>query len=79
MREGLYAYLEVKDTGFGIEEDNFGKIFHPFFTTKFTGRGPGLAAVYGIVKNHKGTIKVESKTGKGTGIKLLFPAVYLVS
>ncbi|MEQ8223266.1 MAG: response regulator [Candidatus Eremiobacterota bacterium] len=73
-REGLSVYLEVKDTGCGIEEENLNKIFDPFFSTKFTGRGLGLAAVYGITKSHKGTIKVESKTGKGTTIKLLFPA-----
>jgi len=71
--EGIYAYLAVKDTGCGIEEEFINKIFDPFFTTKFTGRGLGLAAVYGIVKNHKGTIRVESTRGKGTEIKLLFP------
>ncbi len=72
-KEGLYAYLAVKDTGCGIEEECISKIFDPFFTTKFTGRGLGLAAVYGIVKNHKGTIRVDSVRGKGTEIKLLFP------
>ncbi|MEQ8172198.1 MAG: response regulator [Candidatus Eremiobacterota bacterium] len=72
-REGLYVYLEVKDTGCGIEEENLNKIFDPFFSTKFTGRGLGLAAVYGIIKNHKGTIKVERNSKKGTCIKLLFP------
>ncbi|MEQ8222568.1 MAG: response regulator [Candidatus Eremiobacterota bacterium] len=72
-KEGIYAYLAVKDTGCGIEEEFISKIFDPFFTTKFTGRGLGLAAVYGIVKNHKGTIRVESIREKGTEIKLLFP------
>ncbi len=72
-REGLSVYLEVKDTGCGIEEGNLNKIFDPFFSTKFTGRGLGLAALYGIMKSHKGTIKVESKAGKGTSIKILFP------
>ena len=54
-------------------KENLNKIFDPFFSTKFTGRGLGLAAVYGIIKHHKGTIKVESNSKKGTCIKLLFP------
>jgi signal transduction histidine kinase/DNA-binding NarL/FixJ family response regulator len=71
---GLYVYMEVEDTGCGIEEELKYKIFDPFFSTKFTGRGLGLAAVQGIVRSHKGTIKVTSKQGKGTEIKVLFPA-----
>ncbi len=70
---GIYVYMQVEDTGCGIEEELKYKIFDPFFSTKFTGRGMGLAAVQGIVRNHKGTIKVRSKPGKGTKIKVLFP------
>jgi PAS domain S-box-containing protein len=75
LSEGIYLYLDISDTGCGIEEDIQSKIFDPFFTTKFLGRGLGLAAVHGIVRVHKGAIKVFSKKGEGTTMRLLFPAL----
>ncbi|MFH0879372.1 MAG: ABC transporter substrate binding protein, partial [Lentisphaerota bacterium] len=75
LPEGLYAYLEVMDTGSGMSEDVIKRIFDPFFTSKFTGRGLGLAAVLGIVRGHKGAIKVESRAGRGTTFRVLFPAL----
>jgi signal transduction histidine kinase len=70
---GVYVALEVRDTGAGMEEATVARIFDPFFTTKFTGRDLGLAAVQGIVRGHKGLLKIESVPGKGTTFKVLFP------
>ncbi len=63
----VYACLEVIDTGCGIAEHEIDKIFHPFFTNKFTGRGLGLPVVLGILHAHSGGLVVESRKGRGSG------------
>ncbi len=75
LPEGLYSFFEVADTGCGMTDETKEKLFDPFYTTKFTGRGLGLSAVLGIVRGHNGAIKIYSELNKGTAIKVLFPAV----
>ncbi len=71
---GRHVMLEVQDSGCGMDEATLLRIFEPFFSTKFTGRGLGLAAVSGIVHGHRGALRVYSTPGKGTSFKVLFPA-----
>ncbi len=70
---GSYVYIEVADTGAGIAPDQFDKIFEPFFSTKFTGRGLGLPAVLGIVRGHRGFIQVKSSRDEGSTFRVFFP------
>jgi PAS domain S-box-containing protein len=72
---GPLVYLEIGDTGQGMSPDTLSRIFDPFFSTKFSGRGLGLAAVMGIVRSHHGFIRIRTELGKGTAFRVLFPAV----
>lgn len=76
--ENKNAVITVEDTGTGIDENNIQKIFDPFYTTKNVGKGTGLglAVVYGIIKKHNGTIKVESKLGQGTKFIITLPLAF---
>jgi PAS domain S-box-containing protein len=74
-REGPFVFLEIGDTGAGMTPDTLGRIFDPFFSTKFAGRGLGLAAVMGIVRSHHGLIRIRTERGEGTAFRVLFPAV----
>lgn len=70
---GEYAFVEVQDNGSGMSDETIRKIFDPFYTTKFTGRGLGLAAAMGSVRQHKGVIQVHSVLGRGSSFRALFP------
>ena len=73
LPEGEYIYLQVSDTGPGMDADTVRRVFDPFFSTKFTGRGLGMAVVYGIMKRHNGAVNVEAKIGSGTRFTFYFP------
>lgn len=73
--EAGHVIISISDTGCGIDKKHLNRIFDPFFTTKDVGKGTGLGMniAYNIIKEHKGTIKVESEVGKGTCFKILLP------
>ena len=74
-RSGTDIFMEVKDSGSGMSEATKTKMFDPFFTTRFIGRGLGLAAVSGMVRRHRGKMHVDTIAGQGTSFTVTFPAV----
>ncbi len=73
LSPGSYVRLTIEDNGKGMEKGIKSRIFEPFFTTKFQGRGLGMAAVYGIIKNHNGSITVDSEPNTGTQVSIFLP------
>jgi signal transduction histidine kinase len=73
--EGEYFFLEVSDNGCGMDGEILARLFDPFFSTKFIGRGLGMAAVLGIIRLHKGAIQILSKPGVGSTFQILLPAL----
>jgi PAS domain S-box-containing protein len=77
LKPGFYACLQVEDNGCGMDAKTRQRIFEPFYSTKFTGRGLGMAAVYGIIKNHGGWTGVESALNEGTLVTIYLPETKL--
>jgi CheY-like chemotaxis protein len=73
LPEGAYAFVEVEDDGCGMDAPTRERVFDPFFTTRWSGRGLGLAAVVGIVRRHRGAIELETTLGRGTRVRVLLP------
>ncbi len=71
--DGDDALIEVVDTGCGIAQENLGKVFEPYYTTKFSGTGLGLMNVYRILREHDGKVEIESEVGRGTRVRMRLP------
>jgi len=75
LEKGVYLQISVRDEGIGIEQKNIDKIFDPYFTTKETGSGLGLATTYSIIKKHHGHLEIESELNVGTKFTIYLPAI----
>jgi PAS domain S-box-containing protein len=75
LTPGRYSYLEVSDTGCGMDRETQKRIFDPFYSTKSQGRGLGLSSTLGIVRSHRGALRVQSRPGHGTSVRLLLPSL----
>lgn len=73
LPEGPYVYIDVIDQGEGMTQEELKKVFDPFFSTKYQGRGLGMSVVLGILRGHRGAVKIQSQKGKGTTVRVLFP------
>jgi PAS domain S-box-containing protein len=71
--QGCYVCLEVADTGCGMDQETYNRIFEPFYSTKFSGRGLGMSVVLGMTKAHGGALQLRSELGKGTTFTIFLP------
>lgn len=71
---GDYVMVEVSDDGCGMDAQTLKRVFDPFFSTKVSGRGLGMAATFGIIRSHGAGVKIDSRLGRGTSVKIYFPA-----
>jgi len=79
LKPGPYVSLTIEDDGGGMDEETRKRVFEPFFSTKFMGRGLGMAAVYGVIRNHGGWISIDSDVSKGTTVRFFIPAIQKMS
>jgi PAS domain S-box-containing protein len=75
LQDGMYTFCQIKDSGHGINPKNLSRIFEPFYSTKFVGRGLGLALTVGIMQSHHGAIIVKSPPAQGTTVRMLLPSI----
>lgn len=75
LEPGTFTFLRVVDEGPGMDAQTRERVFEPFFTTRFTGRGLGLSAVLGIVRSHRGALRLETAPGRGAAFTLIFPVL----
>lgn len=73
LKTGNYACLKITDSGVGMDKKTRSRVLEPFFSTKFQGRGMGMAAVFGVIKNHNGWISIDSEPGRGTTVMIFLP------
>ncbi len=73
LEPGHYTCISIQDTGSGMDPDTVRRVFEPFFSTKFEGRGLSMAAVFGIIKKHNGWIGLDSQIGKGSNVRIYLP------
>ncbi|AGF76941.1 PAS domain S-box [Desulfocapsa sulfexigens DSM 10523] len=75
IKAGQYVFCQIRDSGHGISPENLSRIFEPFYSTRFVGRGLGLTLIVGILQAHHGAILVESTVGRGTTVRVLLPVL----
>jgi signal transduction histidine kinase len=75
FKPGWYVRIRICDTGSGMDPDTLNRVFEPFFSTRFEGRGLSMAAALGIIKNHNGWISLDSQVGQGTDVQIYLPCV----
>ncbi len=75
LKDGMYSFCQITDSGHGVSPENLSRVFEPFYTTRFVGRGLGLALTVGIMEAHQGAITFESTPGSGTTVRMLLPSI----